>query len=61
MVGIVTSGGIGHTVGKTIAMGYLPTERAGETDFKIAAFGVEYSATRSDACAYDPLRARILC
>ena len=59
--GIVTSGGIGHTVGKTIAMGYLPTERAKDTDYTIAAFGVEYPATRSETCAYDPGRERILC
>ena len=61
VIGIVTSGGIGHSVGKTIAMGYLPPERVDDEDFKIAAFGVEYPATLSDTCAYDPERARILC
>ena len=61
VLGIVTSGGIGHTVGKTITMGYLPTEKAKESNYAIAAFGVEYPATRSDSCAYDPERERILC
>ena len=61
VVGIVSSGGIGHRIDKTVAMGYLLTDRARGTHYKIAAFGTEYAATRSERCAYDPDRGRILC
>ncbi|XAL98321.1 FAD-dependent oxidoreductase [Phycisphaeraceae bacterium D3-23] len=62
VLGILTSGGFGHRIAKTIAMGYVPVEHAEHTDgYTIAAFGTEYKATRHDACPYDPQRARILC
>ncbi|MEM9414297.1 MAG: FAD-dependent oxidoreductase [Planctomycetota bacterium] len=62
VLGILTSGGYGHRVGKTVAMGYVPTEDAKHTDgYTIAAFGKEYKAQRLDACPYDPTRSKILC
>jgi 4-methylaminobutanoate oxidase (formaldehyde-forming) len=61
VIGIVTSGGIGHSVKKTIALGYLPVERLEESSYAIAAFGEEHAAQRLTASPYDPDRARILC
>jgi len=61
VLGITTSGGFGHRLGKTVAMGYLKAADATHADgFTIAAFGKEYPATRHDVCPYDPQRERIL-
>jgi 4-methylaminobutanoate oxidase (formaldehyde-forming) len=56
----VTSGGYGHTVGKSIAFGFVPSELAGETRFEIEAFGVRHPAVRSERAPYDPDRRRIV-
>ena len=61
VLGIVTSGGFGHTVGKTIAFGYVATEAAGHDDYTIEAFGRDLPAQRHAQCLYDPNRERILC
>ena len=61
VIGIVTSGGFGHTIGKTIAYGYLPKSKVEHRDFQIEAFGKEIDAVRHDDCLYDPKRERILC
>ncbi len=53
VVGSTTSTGFGHTLGKTIAFGYLPVELARETDFNIEAFGKTYWALRGPRCLYD--------
>lgn len=58
---VIVGGGIGHSVKKTIALGYLPVERLGESSYAIAAFGEEHAAQRLTASPYDPDRARILC
>lgn len=60
VLGIVTSGGIGHRLGKTVLMGYLPIEESKAKDFVVAAFGKEYPATRHLRCPYDPDRTKIL-
>ena len=53
VVGSTTSVGFGHTLGKTIAFGYLPMEIADQKDFVIEAFGKAYNATRGPRCLYD--------
>ena len=60
VLGIVTSGGFGHTIGKTIAFAYLPPAEAVPSDYVIEAFGREIQVTRHDQCLYDPKRERIL-
>ncbi|MBV9636888.1 MAG: aminomethyltransferase family protein, partial [Methylobacteriaceae bacterium] len=59
-VGYVTSGGFGHWVGKSIAMGYVPSGLAndGET-FAVDLFGEERRATVRLAPLYDPEGARL--
>jgi 4-methylaminobutanoate oxidase (formaldehyde-forming) len=56
----VTSGGFGHTVGKAIAYGFVPSELARETRFEIEAFGVRHPAQRYHRAPYDPERRRIV-
>jgi 4-methylaminobutanoate oxidase (formaldehyde-forming) len=56
----VTSGGYGHTIGKSIAYGFVPSELARQARFEIEAFGVHHSAMRSERAPYDPERRRIL-
>jgi sarcosine dehydrogenase len=56
----VTSGGYGHTVGKAIAYGFVPSELARETRFEIEAFGVRHPAQRYHRAPYDPERRRIV-
>lgn len=60
VIGVVTSGGYGYTLGKTIAYGYVPTELMKETSFEIEAFGESSGATRHDGVLYDPERKKIL-
>ncbi len=59
VVGSTTSVGYGHTLGKTIAFGYLPVAMAGEREFSIEAFGKNYSAQRGARCLYDSKMERI--
>jgi len=60
VVGAVSSGGYGHTVGKTIALGYLPASEADHQDvFAIEVFGDTIPATRLMKAPYDPERSRI--
>ena len=58
VVATTTSAGYGHTVGRTIALAYLP---AGvETrDFAIEAYGRQYPATRGARTLYDPRGERL--
>lgn len=59
-VGVVTSGGFGHTVGKTIAMGYLSIEDSQATEgFAVEVFGEAFPATLVTKACYDPERLRI--
>jgi glycine cleavage system aminomethyltransferase T/glycine/D-amino acid oxidase-like deaminating enzyme len=59
VVGRTTSTGYGHSVGKTIAFGYLPVEASKQTSFEIEAFGKIYPAQRVPRCLYDPQMARL--
>ncbi|MEZ5924711.1 MAG: FAD-dependent oxidoreductase [Hyphomicrobiaceae bacterium] len=59
VVGQTTSAGFGHTLGRTIAFGYLPIELTTETAFTIEAFGHTYSAIRGPRCLYDPKGERL--
>jgi 4-methylaminobutanoate oxidase (formaldehyde-forming) len=58
-VGNTTSAGFGHTVGKSIAFGYLPTEFLGGEDFEIEAFGVAHKARKGPRTLYDAAMARL--
>ena len=55
----VTSGGYGHTIGKSIAYGYVPVELAKGTGFEIETFGQRYPAQISLRAPYDPERRKI--
>jgi sarcosine dehydrogenase len=60
VVGVVSSGGYGHTVGKTIAMGYLSASAAKDTDgYAVEVFGESFSAIRLLKAPYDPERSKI--
>jgi sarcosine dehydrogenase len=59
--GVVTSGGYGYTVGRTIAYGYLPTEKADVTEgYAIEVFRRVIPAVRHNRALYDPERTRIV-
>jgi dimethylglycine dehydrogenase len=55
VVGWVTSGGFGHRVGASLALGYVPTAVASAADgFEIEIIGERHRATRLAGAAYDP-------
>ena len=60
VVGVTSSAGWGHTVGKAIAFGYVPAASAAAADFEIEAFTKRWPAKRIDGCAVDPKRTKIL-
>jgi glycine cleavage system aminomethyltransferase T/glycine/D-amino acid oxidase-like deaminating enzyme len=59
VLGSTTSVGFGHTLGKTIAFGYLPAALADQKNFTIEAFGKAYDATRGPRCLYDAKMERL--
>ena len=59
VVGSTTSTGYGHTLGKTVAFGYLPAELAGAQAFEIEAFGKPYAAVRGPRTLYDAKMERL--
>ena len=59
VVGWVTSGGYGHTVQKSLAMGYIPKDLASDTAFEIEILGERRRATRIEGAAFDPSGARM--
>ncbi len=59
VVGSVTSGGYGHTLGKTIAFGYVPAALAAEPGFEVIAFGDTWRAARGPRSLYDPKNERL--
>ena len=59
VVASTTSAGYGHTLGRSIALGYLPAGLAGHSEFSIEAFGKSYAAGRGPRCLYDPTMARL--
>ncbi len=59
-VGHVTSGGFGHWVGKSLAVGYVPAELAQDgAVFAIDVLGEECRATMTARALYDPDSARL--
>ncbi len=59
-VGYVTSGGFGHTVGKSLAMGYVPTSLAADgTPLQVELLGSFYDAVVVAKPSYDPEGARM--
>ena len=60
VVGWVTSGGYGHRVGRSLALGYVPVALAAASGgFEIEILGARRPAQRLAACAYDPSGARM--
>jgi dimethylglycine dehydrogenase len=59
VVGWVTSGGYGHSVGKSIALGYVPTELADQVDFEIDILGDIFKAIRQSEALVDPAGERM--
>jgi len=55
----VTSGGYGHTLGKSIAYGFIPASLFNAKGFEIESFGVRHAAVRSERAPYDPERRKI--
>ena len=54
VVGWVTSGGYGHRVGRSLALGYVSASVAAENAFQIEIIGERRNARRLDAAPYDP-------
>ena len=59
VVGTTSSAGYGHTVGATIALGYVPAELALAEAFEIEAFMRRYPARRGPRCLFDPKGTRL--
>jgi 4-methylaminobutanoate oxidase (formaldehyde-forming) len=65
LVGYVSSGAYGHTVGASIALGYVETQwldqvgQKGAFDIEVA--GERFSATASLEAVFDPERKKIVC
>ena len=61
VVGMTTSGGYGYSLERSIALGYLPIELTGESQFELEAFGRRFPATRGPRVLYDPAMSRLRC
>ena len=61
-MGVTTSAGYGHTIGKNICYGYLSVEKAAVTDgFQIESYNERYPVTiESGRVLFDPERKKIL-
>jgi sarcosine dehydrogenase len=60
VLGVTSSAGWGHTIGKAIALGYVPSDEAGHDDYEIEAFTRRHAAQRIAGAAVDPGRRKIL-
>ncbi|MFP6634116.1 MAG: FAD-dependent oxidoreductase [Planctomycetota bacterium] len=60
VLGVLTSGGYGYTVGQSIAYGYIPSELTAESDFEVEVMGEPVRAIRHDGALYDKGREKIL-
>jgi len=61
VLGVVTSGGYGHKVRKTIAYGFLAPEHANHDDgYEIEVYDEVIPATHHVRALYDPERKKIL-
>ena len=54
VAGYTTSGAYGHTTGKSLAMGYLYTDYAEQTELEVSILGERRRAVVSDVPVYDP-------
>ncbi len=59
-VGVLSSGGYGHTLGCSIGMGYIQAGLWTAAGFEVDAFGDRYPAKKSPDVLLDPKRERIL-
>ena len=60
VIGWVTSGAYGHSVGKSLALGYVDATKAGDAiDFEIEIIGDKRPAKRLSAPPFDPTGARM--
>ena len=59
VVGWVTSGGYGHYVKKSLALGYVPSELAEETNFQVEILGEQITAQRLPKAPWDPTGTRM--
>lgn len=59
VLGVTTSANFGHSIGKPIAYGYVPTEELQHREFTIEVFGEPIPATRHDGALYDPKNLRL--
>ncbi len=60
VLGITTSANFGHSVGKSIAFGYLAIDECRYETYQIECFGEAVNAVRSQGVPFDPDRNRIL-
>ncbi|RMD65171.1 MAG: sarcosine dehydrogenase, partial [Alphaproteobacteria bacterium] len=60
VLGVTTSAGWGYTIGRAIALGYVPAAEAGYDDYEIEVFCERIPARRHERALYDPQRKRIL-
>ncbi|MGE0575655.1 GcvT family protein [Reyranella sp.] len=60
VLGVTTSAGWGHTIGKAIAFGYVPAEESSHADYEVEAFTRRHTARRIPGAAVDPERKKIL-
>ena len=56
---LVSSAGYGHTIGRTIMMGYLPVETDTDARFSVEAFGDRFVIERVQGPLYDRQNARL--
>ena len=54
VLGVTSSANFGHTVGKPIAMGYVPAAQARHRDYEIEVYSRSIPAVRHDEPLYDP-------
>ena len=59
VLNVTTSANFGHTIGKSIAYGYLPIEETIHRDFTIEVYGEPIPAIRHDGPLYDPKNERL--
>ena len=59
VIGMTTSGDFGHSIGRSLVLGYVPREYFGQNTFEIEAFGERSAATRVEGCIYDPRHERV--
>ena len=60
VLGVTSSAGWGHTIGKAVAFGYVAADEASHADYEIEAFTRRHPATRIAGAAVDPERRKIL-